>query len=121
MFESPEVVLRCIRCLHGIELPDMSNEGRRNNTTKSLVVKADQKTAEFLKEFEDTLGRSEVSSTASVELTSRLMRGQTRPRATRSDTSSRASLTPIARSPTLVGAAAGIRPLTFTSPHTCAT
>ncbi|BEI87165.1 hypothetical protein CcaverHIS002_0705110 [Cutaneotrichosporon cavernicola] len=64
MFESPEVVLRCIRCLHGVELPDMTSEGRRNNTTKPLVVKADQKTAEFLKEFEDTLGRSEFDERA---------------------------------------------------------
>lgn len=61
MFESPEVVLRCIRCLNGVELPDISPEGRREGKRKPLIVKADQKTAEFLKEFEDTLGRSEVS------------------------------------------------------------
>ncbi|OCF31872.1 hypothetical protein I317_02949 [Kwoniella heveanensis CBS 569] len=59
-FENPEVVLRCIRCLNGVELPDMTPEGRREGKpAKKLVVKADQKTQEFLEEFESTLGRSE--------------------------------------------------------------
>lgn len=58
-FESPEVVLRAIRCLNGVQLPDLTPAGR-NNPPKALVVKADQKTAEFLQEFEETLGRSEV-------------------------------------------------------------
>lgn len=58
-FESPEVVMRCIRCLNGVELPDMTPEGRREGKKKALVVKADDKTREFLEEFESTLGRSE--------------------------------------------------------------
>lgn len=60
LFESPEVVMRCIRCLNGIELPDMTPEGR-SRPPKPLVVKVDDKTREFLEEFEQTLGRSEVS------------------------------------------------------------
>jgi RNA-binding protein 25 len=61
-FESPEVVMRCIRCLNGVELPDMTPEGRRDRKpAKPLVVKADEKTREFLDEFEATLGRSDVS------------------------------------------------------------
>jgi len=60
-FESPEDVLRCIRCLNGVELPDLTPEGKRaGNPPKALVVKADQKTAAFLQEFEETLGRSDV-------------------------------------------------------------
>jgi hypothetical protein len=47
--------------LNGVELPDVSPEGRRGGNAKALVVKADQKTAAFLQEFEETLGRSEVS------------------------------------------------------------
>ncbi|OCF75290.1 hypothetical protein I204_04143 [Kwoniella mangroviensis CBS 8886] len=58
-YENPEVVLRCIRCLNGVELPDLSPEGRRDCKKKALVVKADQKTQEFLEEFESTLGRSD--------------------------------------------------------------
>ncbi|WVF70986.1 hypothetical protein IAT40_005782 [Kwoniella sp. CBS 6097] len=59
-YENPEVVLRCIRCLNGVELPDMTPEGKREGKpAKKLVVKADQKTQEFLEEFESTLGRSE--------------------------------------------------------------
>ncbi|WVW80454.1 hypothetical protein I302_102436 [Kwoniella bestiolae CBS 10118] len=58
-YENPEVVLRCIRCLNGVELPDLSPEGRRDGKKKALVVKADQKTQEFLEEFESTLGRSD--------------------------------------------------------------
>ncbi|WVR05586.1 hypothetical protein IAU60_002605 [Kwoniella sp. DSM 27419] len=59
-YENPEVVLRCIRCLNGTELPDMTPEGRREGRPKkALVVKADQKTQEFLEEFEQTLGRSD--------------------------------------------------------------
>lgn len=62
-FESPEVVMRTIRCLNGIELPDMSPEGKaQGKPPKALVVKVDEKTREFLDEFEQTLGRSEVSS-----------------------------------------------------------
>lgn len=41
----------------------MSPEGRRDRKpAKPLVVKADQKTTEFLEEFESTLGRSDVST-----------------------------------------------------------
>ncbi|WWC88177.1 uncharacterized protein L201_003082 [Kwoniella dendrophila CBS 6074] len=58
-YENPEVVLRCIRCLNGVELPDLTPEGRRDGKKKALVVKADQKTQEFLEEFESTLGRSD--------------------------------------------------------------
>ncbi|KAK8865624.1 hypothetical protein IAR55_000768 [Kwoniella newhampshirensis] len=59
-FENPEVVLRAIRCLNGVELPDLSPEGRsQGKPSKKLVVKADQKTQEFLEEFESTLGRSD--------------------------------------------------------------
>ncbi|XAO23547.1 hypothetical protein I312_102326 [Cryptococcus bacillisporus CA1280] len=60
MFENPEVVLRCIRCLNGVELPDMTPEGRRDRKpAKKLIVKADEKTQAFLEEFESTLGRSD--------------------------------------------------------------
>lgn len=63
-FESPEVVLRCIRCLNGVELPDLTPEGlHEGRPSKALVVKADQKTAAFLQEFEETLGRTDVSVT----------------------------------------------------------
>jgi hypothetical protein len=61
-FESPEVVMRTIRCLNGLELPDISPEGKAaGKPPKALVVKVDEKTREFLDEFEQTLGRSEVS------------------------------------------------------------
>ncbi|KAK4687335.1 RNA-binding protein 25, partial [Tremellales sp. Uapishka_1] len=64
-FENPEVVLRVIRCLNGVELPDLTPEGRRDRKpAKPLIVKADQKTTEFLQEFEDTLGRSDSDETA---------------------------------------------------------
>ncbi|WWC68325.1 uncharacterized protein I206_102250 [Kwoniella pini CBS 10737] len=63
-YENPEVVLRCIRCLNGVELPDLTPEGRRDNKKKALVVKADQKTQEFLEEFESTLGRSDTDEEA---------------------------------------------------------
>ncbi|ORX35471.1 hypothetical protein BD324DRAFT_632974 [Kockovaella imperatae] len=59
LFENPEVVMRAIRCLNGVELPDMTPEGRRDSKRKPLVVKVDEKTREFLEEFESTLGRSE--------------------------------------------------------------
>ncbi|RXK35530.1 hypothetical protein M231_07209 [Tremella mesenterica] len=59
-FESPEVVMRCLRCLNGVELPDMSPEGRQQGKPpKALLVKVDEKTREFLDEFEATLGRSD--------------------------------------------------------------
>jgi hypothetical protein len=61
LFENPEVVMRCIRCLNGVELPDLSPEGRREQKKKALVVKVDDKTREFLEEFESTLGRTAVS------------------------------------------------------------
>ncbi|ORY21007.1 hypothetical protein BCR39DRAFT_554400 [Naematelia encephala] len=65
LFESPEVVMRCIRCLNGVELPDMTvDERSRGKTTKALVVKVDEKTREFLDEFEQTLGRSEDDESA---------------------------------------------------------
>ena len=61
-FESPEVVMRAIRCLNGLELPDISPEGKAaGKPPKPLVVKVDEKTREFLDEFEATLGRSDVS------------------------------------------------------------
>lgn len=70
MFENPEVVLRCIRCLNGVELPDMTPEGRRDRKpTKKLIVKADEKTQAFLEEFESTLGRSDVSSSCPSQVT----------------------------------------------------
>lgn len=69
MFENPEVVLRCIRCLNGVELPDLSPIGlRERKPAKPLVVKADQTTTAFLQEFEDTIGRSEVSSNSGCHL-----------------------------------------------------
>lgn len=61
LFENPEVAMRCIRCLNGVELPDMTPEGRRDGNKKALLVKVDDKTREFLEEFESTVGRSEVS------------------------------------------------------------
>ncbi|KAJ9108756.1 hypothetical protein QFC21_000076 [Naganishia friedmannii] len=51
-FEDPEVVLRCLKCLQGVELPDITPQGRQQGTKKQLVVKADEKTRAFLDEFE---------------------------------------------------------------------
>lgn len=51
-FEDPEVVLRCLKCLNGTELPDITPQGRSSGATKKLIVKADDKTREFLDEFE---------------------------------------------------------------------
>ncbi|GHJ85627.1 hypothetical protein NliqN6_2029 [Naganishia liquefaciens] len=52
-FEDPEVVLRCLKCLHGTELPDITPRGRQEGLKKTLVVKADEKTRAFLDEFEE--------------------------------------------------------------------
>lgn len=38
-FEDPEVVLRCLKCLHGVELPDITPQGRQQGTKKKLVVR----------------------------------------------------------------------------------
>lgn len=63
LFESPEVVMRCVRCLNGVELPDLTPEGRSaGKPPKPLVVKVDEKTQSFLDEFERTVGRSDVIS-----------------------------------------------------------
>lgn len=40
-FEDPEVVLRCLKCLHGVELPDITPQGRQQGTKKKLVVCTD--------------------------------------------------------------------------------
>ncbi|KAK1927911.1 hypothetical protein DB88DRAFT_56444 [Papiliotrema laurentii] len=64
LFESPEVVMRCIRCLNGVELPDMTPEGRREGKKRALVVKVDEKTRQFLEEFESTVGRSDDEESA---------------------------------------------------------
>ena len=61
LFENPEVVMRTIRCLNGVELPDMTPEGRSEGKRKALVVKVDAKTQAFLEEFDATLGRTPVS------------------------------------------------------------
>lgn len=54
--------MRCIRCLNGVELPDTSPEGiKAKKPPKPLVVKVDDKTKAFLEEFEETVGRTEVS------------------------------------------------------------
>jgi hypothetical protein len=54
--------MRAIRCLNGLELPDITPEGKAaGKPPKALVVKVDEKTREFLDEFEATLGRSDVS------------------------------------------------------------
>jgi len=54
--------MRAIRCLNGLELPDISPEGKAaGKPPKPLVVKVDEKTREFLDEFESALGRSDVS------------------------------------------------------------
>lgn len=67
LFESPEVVMRCLRCLNGVELPDLTPEGRaQRKPAKPLVVKVDDKTKQFLDEFEQALGRSDVSISAGV-------------------------------------------------------
>jgi len=67
-FESPEVVMRAIRCLNGLELPDVTPEGKAaGKPPKALVVKVDEKTREFLDEFEATLGRSDVSLQSRVD------------------------------------------------------
>lgn len=53
--------MRSIRCLNGVELPDISPEGQRDRKPpKPLVVKVDDKTKDFLDEFEATIGRTEV-------------------------------------------------------------
>lgn len=63
LFESPEVVMRCLRCLDGVELPDTSPEGRAaGKPPKALKVNVDAKTKAFLDEFEETVGRTEVCS-----------------------------------------------------------
>ena len=54
--------MRAVRCLNGIELPDLTPEGKREGKRKALLVKVDASTQEFLDEFEQTLGRSEVSA-----------------------------------------------------------
>jgi hypothetical protein len=54
LFDDPNVVMRCIRCLNGVELPDTKGP-------KALVVKVDDKTKGFLDEFEQTVGRTEAS------------------------------------------------------------
>jgi RNA-binding protein 25 len=51
--------MRCIRCLNGVELPDMTAPGQ-GKPAKPLVVKVDDKTRAFLEDFEQALGRSEV-------------------------------------------------------------
>ncbi|WVQ71288.1 hypothetical protein IAR50_000814 [Cryptococcus sp. DSM 104548] len=62
-FENPDIVLRAIRCLNGVELPDVTPEGKATGaSSKKLIVKADEKTTEFLNEFEATLGRTEMQS-----------------------------------------------------------
>ncbi|TXT04929.1 hypothetical protein VHUM_04012 [Vanrija humicola] len=67
-FESPEAVLRCIRCLNGVELPDQTVSGPpEQRPRKALTVKADQKTAEFLQGFEETLGRSDSDENADAQ------------------------------------------------------
>jgi RNA-binding protein 25 len=54
-------VLRCLKCLHGTELPDITPAGRQKRLTKNLVVKADEKTRAFLDEFEELNLRTDVS------------------------------------------------------------
>lgn len=55
--------MRCIRCLNGVELPDQTPEGMsQRKPPKPLLVKVDDKTRAFLEEFEQTLGRSDVSA-----------------------------------------------------------
>lgn len=62
LFEKPEVVMRCVRCLNGVELPDLTPEGRQaGKPPKPLVVRVDEKTQAFLDEFEQTVGRSDVN------------------------------------------------------------
>ncbi|ODO12075.1 hypothetical protein I350_00860 [Cryptococcus amylolentus CBS 6273] len=59
-FENPEIVLRAIRCLNGVELPDITPQGKADGAPKKkLVVKADEKTTDFLNDFEAALGRSD--------------------------------------------------------------
>lgn len=58
-FEDPEVVLRCLKCVNGVELPDISPEGRRQGIKKTLTVKADEKTRSFLAEYEKSSMRME--------------------------------------------------------------
>lgn len=62
LFEDPNAVMRCIRCLNGVELPDLTPEGMAaKKPAKALVAKVDDKTKAFLDEFEQTLGRTDVS------------------------------------------------------------
>ena len=54
-------MMRCIRCMNGVELPDLTQEGMRDGKpAKPLVAKVDDKTKAFLDEFEATLGRTDV-------------------------------------------------------------
>jgi hypothetical protein len=53
LYDDPNAVMRVIRCLNGVELPDGTGH-------KALVVKVDDKTKGFLDEFEQTVGRTEV-------------------------------------------------------------
>jgi RNA-binding protein 25 len=59
--ENPEVVLRAMRCLNGVELPDLTPRGRAEGLTKKLIINPDQKTKEFLEEFHKSVPRTEVS------------------------------------------------------------
>ncbi|KAI9634441.1 uncharacterized protein MKK02DRAFT_28183 [Dioszegia hungarica] len=46
--EDPEVVRRCIRCLSGVRLPDLSPEGiREKRPAKALVLRVDEKAMAF--------------------------------------------------------------------------
>lgn len=62
--------MRCIRCLNGVELPDLTPEGKRDRKpAKPLVAKVDEKTKGFLDEFEQTVGRTDVSLTSNPVVT----------------------------------------------------
>lgn len=83
-FEDPEVVLRCLKCVNGVELPDITPEGRRQGIKKTLTVKADEKTRSFLAEYEKSSMRMESDDqvdTAARERVSNIVRALNDPTA----------------------------------------
>lgn len=47
-FEDPEVVLRCLKCLNGTELPDLTPQGRAQGLSKKLVVSQEEEAISVL-------------------------------------------------------------------------
>lgn len=57
-FEDPEVVLRCLKCLHGTELPDITPRGRQEGLKKTLVVRSSWTTNGHVTSLTSSTGES---------------------------------------------------------------